>query len=129
MVLRGFAEHSNYRYRPEIIKAAKLLKSRFFKKDYYNSYKSGYYWIRFGFWWPNLLTALDSLYKIGYKLDDEDISLGIRWFVTHQQKDGLWNIENNPNKKANITNKKTLERRFWLTLNICRLLKNYYKKN
>ena len=126
MVLRGFAEHPDYSNRPEIIKAAKLMKSRFFQKDYYNSYKSEYYWIRFGFWWPNLLTALDSLNKIGFTLDDEDVSLGLKWFVTHQQKDGMWNVENNPNKKNIITNKKSQERRLWLTLNICRVLKNYY---
>jgi hypothetical protein len=129
MVLRGFAEHPSYRLKPEIKKAAIIMKSRFFQKDYYNSYKSDYYWIRFGFWWPNLLTALDSLYKIGFTLDDEDIIHGIRWFLTHQQKDGMWNIENNPNKKTKEENKKSKERRLWLTLNICRLLKNFYKKN
>jgi hypothetical protein len=129
MVLMGFAEHPDYSTRPEILKAAKLLKSRFFQKDYYNSYKSAYYWVRFGFWWPNLLTALTSLYTIGFKRDDEDISLGIKWFVTHQQKDGMWNIKNSPKKNLKETNKKSQERRLWLTLNICRMLKNFYNRN
>jgi len=128
MVLMGFAEHPDYRYRPEIKKAAELMKSRFFQEDFYNSYKSRYYWVRFDFWWPNLLTALESLYKIGFRCNDEDISLGLRWFVTHQQKDGMWNIENNPNNKIK-QNKKSQEKRLWLSLNICRLLKKFYKKN
>ena len=48
----------------------------------------------------------------------------IEWFYSHQKKDGMWNIENNPNRKT-IENKKIPEKRRWLTINICRLLKNF----
>jgi hypothetical protein len=125
MILPCFALHPRYKNRPEIIHAADLMKSRFFKKDSYISYQSEYYWTRFVAWWPNLLTALHSLYRLGYTKDDPEISKALDWFITHQQMDGMWETENNPKKKriASITNQK---HRLWLTLSICRVLKNYF---
>lgn len=125
MVLQGFAVHPKYNHTDEIINAGKLLKSRFFKKDVYASYQSPYSWVRFAFWWPNLLTALESLQKIGFTKDDPDISLGLKWFITHQQKDGLWKLDYYPGKKPqeNLLYK---DRQLWISFFICRMLNNYY---
>ena len=125
MVLQGFSVHPVYKDFLEVKKAADLMKSRFFKRDVYTSYQSSYYWTRFGFWWPNILTALESLQRLGYDKDDKDIALGLQWFFSHQQEDGLWNIENNP-KKTQKNNVRYLEKRLWLTLRICRMLRNFY---
>jgi hypothetical protein len=80
MALRAFAAHDKYRQAPEVKEAAGLLKSRFFKPDVYTSYKSPKYWTTFRFWWPNLLTALDSLSQLGFSRDDPDINYGLEWF-------------------------------------------------
>jgi hypothetical protein len=123
MVLRAFAAYSAYRKSAEAIAAGALLKSSFFKPDSYTSYQAVSYWTRFTFWWPNLLTALDSLSLLGFTRDDPDIKVGLDWFIEHQQTNGLWNLENN---KKSTTNKKRVEERLWLGLAICRVLKRYY---
>jgi hypothetical protein len=125
MILQSFAVHPSYRYSEEAKKAASLLKSRFFQPDVYTSYQSAKYWVRFEFWWPNLFTALDSLSHMGFSRDDTDIAMGLRWFITHQQKDGLWKTNYASTKKDRM-NAQTVERRLWLTLNICRMFKRFY---
>ncbi len=127
MVLRGFATHPLYRKKPEVIHAANLLKSRFFKKDAYSSYKSSRYWTTFSFWWSNLLTSLESLHLIGISDSDTDIKKGLDWFIENQQPSGLWDLAHP--SPAKISNKKLyLNRQEWLALRILRLLENYSKK-
>jgi len=122
MVLRAFAAHPRYRYSKEARIAGALLKSRFFKPDVYSSYKAAGYWVRFQFWWPNLLTAIESLLAIGFTEKDSDIKAALDWFITHQADDGLWNLSYDPPNKT-LTGKMSLERQ-WLSLSICRILKN-----
>jgi hypothetical protein len=121
MVLRAFAIHPVYCHSDEIRKAGELLKSRFFQPDMYNSYRDVRYWTRFAFWWPNLLTSMESLLLLGFSNDDLDIQKGLEWFLKNQQDDGLWNVssEGRPGTEG-----KPLERT-WLTLRICRILKGF----
>jgi hypothetical protein len=121
MVLRAFTAHSKYRKSGEAIAAGALLKSSFFQPDAYTSYRSLRYWTRFAFWWPNLLTALDSLSLLGFTKDDPDISMGLDWFIDHQEPDGLWRLESNKAIKP-----QDAEDRLWLGLNVCKLFKRYY---
>lgn len=122
MVLRAFAVHPEYRRREEALQAARLLKSRFFKPDAYTSYRDPGYWVRFLFWWPNLVTSLDSLSRMGFSRDDPDIRRAVDWLVEHQRPDGLWSTS----YKAGDVEKDTpvtRERELWLGLDICRVLK------
>jgi hypothetical protein len=121
MVLRGFAAHPEYRKAPEARAAGELLKSSFFKPDTYTSYRAPHYWTRFLFWWPNLLTALESLYHLGFTKDDPDIQRGLDWFITSQQKDSMWKLESH-----RLILPKDQPERLWLGLRICRMLKCYY---
>jgi hypothetical protein len=121
MVLRTFAAHSVHRQSKEAKDACLLLKSSLFKPDNYSSYRSPKYWARFTFWWPNLLTALDSLYFLGFSKDDPDISKGLSWFIENQQPDGLWKLESDKPVQA-----KDRTERQWLGLRVCRLSKQYY---
>ena len=67
MVLRAFAAHPDYQRMPEVITAGERLKERLFQADKYNDRKAPSYWLKFQFpfWWPSLLTALDSLSGLG----------------------------------------------------------------
>jgi hypothetical protein len=56
----------------------------------YSSYKAASCWTRFLFWWPNLLTAMESLFLVGFTADDPDINKGLKWFLDNQLEDGLW---------------------------------------
>jgi hypothetical protein len=121
MVLRAFAVHSKYRKLPEAKVAGTLLKSSFFQPDAYTSYQDLRYWTRFVFWWPNLLTALDSLSLLGFTKDDPDIKKGLDWFIANQQPDGLWKLESDKEIKA-----KVIEERLWLALSVIRVLKRCF---
>jgi hypothetical protein len=92
MVLRAFAAHPRWRHSEAAWTAGRLLKSRFFQPDSYTSYRSAGYWLRFvfPFWWSNLLTSLDSLSRIGFTREDQQIQCGLQWFIEHQQDSGLW---------------------------------------
>jgi len=120
MVLRAFAAHLKYRKSEEVMAAGELLKSSFFQPDAYTSYQSPRYWTRFAFWWPNLLTALESLALLGFNADDPDIKRGLDWFIKNQQEDGLWKLESDKEIKS-----RDAEERLWLGLRVYRMLKMY----
>lgn len=120
MVLRAFAAHPSYRTSPEVLGAAELLESSFFTPDHYGSYRHPRYWTRFAFWWPNLLTAMESLVQLGFTAMDDNIQRGVEWFIDNQGTDGMWHISNDGTVyRSTPVNE---ERRAWLTLRICRLL-------
>lgn len=117
MVLRAFSAHPTYRRLPEVLQAAELLKKSFFLPDHYNSYKEPRYWTRFVGWWPNLLTALEVLYRLEFDKNDDDVARGIAWFVGNQSDDGLWDLEEG--KPGKTTDRE------WLSYRICRMLRGY----
>lgn len=129
MVLRAFAADPLNRYLNVAQRAGKLLKSWFFKPDHYNSYKSADYWVRFKFWWPNLMTALNSLSILGFSHKDPDIKKGLDWFIDNQKPTGLWNLSYMEGKKGLKENKKDKRRRLWLTLDICKIFKTFFNKD
>ena len=122
MVLRAFAVHPHYRTVDVVRVAADLLKTRFFQPDVYSSYQAASYWIRFGSWWPNLLTSMESLSLMGYSDQDPSIRKAINWFVQHQQPNGLWNVTYVEGKTPPRT-ERTRVAQLWISLSICRILK------
>ena len=123
MVLRAFAAHAGYRHSDEARVAGELLKSRFFDPDVYSSYKSASYWTRFVHWWPNLLTAMESLSLMGFTAGDPDIRRGLQWFIENQQSDGLWNCTSESGGRARTT-RESVER-VWISLRICLMLRRF----
>ncbi len=129
MVLRAFAEHSDYRKRSEVLVAARLLASRFFQPDSYNSLRAASYWLRFDttFWWNNLVSALDSLSLIGLSREDDAIARALEWLVAHQRPDGLWRLDYaRPQDEPRRTDK-VLERERWVSLAVCRVFERFGK--
>ena len=126
MVLRAFAVHPEYRKSEAAKAAACLLASRFFQPDRYTSYQAASYWVRFEypFWWNNLVAALDSLSWIGFTREDEQIQCGLQWFIEHQQDSGLW--KDTYARGTEKSSPRILERRLWVSLAVCRLIKFQY---
>jgi hypothetical protein len=120
MVLRAFAAHPAYCQRPEVIRAGECLKSRLFKRDKYNDRQGPEYWLKFQFpfWWPNLLTALDTLSRLSFRNDDPDMAIGLEWFLANQAEDGLWGTGYGFGRRAE-------ENRRWVGLAACRVLKTF----
>ncbi len=121
MILRAFAAHPAYRRRPEVITAGQRLKERLFQSDKYNDRKATSYWLKFQFpfWWPNLVTALDTLSRLGFDPQDQDIARGLGWFAENQAADGLWETGYGSGRRAEGM-------RRWVGLAVCRILMRYF---
>jgi hypothetical protein len=130
MVLRAFAVHPTYRNSEAARTAAELLKSRFFQPDSYTSYQAASYWVRFEypFWWNNLVTALDSLSRMGLSKDDEQIKLALDWLRDHQEKGGLWRVSYATPQEKEKETAKAREMKLWVSLAICRVFKRLHDR-
>jgi hypothetical protein len=119
IVLRAFAAHEEYRGAQEAIAAGGLLKSRFFKPDPYPDRKAASFWgkIRYPFWWTDILSALDSLWWMGFSGEDSDIRRGLDWLIASQEQSGLW--------KARYLSGSDKDIHHWTTLHVCRVLRRY----
>ena len=116
IVVRALAAHPGYRHSADTRRAAELLKSRFFRRDVYPDRAAPSNWLVFSypFWWTDLLSALDSLARIGFSADDPGIDPGVAWFVDNQESSGLWNTGRNRPKGPHSD--------LWVGLAICRML-------
>jgi hypothetical protein len=128
MILRAFAVHERYRQSEAALIAANLLKSRFFQADAYTSYHDPGYWVRFEypFWWNNLVSALDSISRIGLPKEDAQIQQALTWLVEHQEEDGLWKVTYTKPDEAEKITPKTQQMKAWITLAICRIFQRLY---
>jgi hypothetical protein len=126
MVIRALAAHPAHRRSEAALRAATLLKSKFFKKDNWSSYGHPDNWLRFQFpwWWNNLVSALDSISLIGLPREDPDIEVALRWLIDHQEESGLWRLSYS-SIHGEIDSEKTREARLWVSLSICRIFKRY----
>jgi hypothetical protein len=126
MVLRAFAAHSRYRDSKAAGIAADHLKSRFFQRDVYTSYRSADYWIKFQypFWWNNLVAALDTVTRID-PTRDEATQRALDWFVEHQAQDGLWRYSYAKGRRKG--NRRTQQVEHWVGLAIGRIFTRCYE--
>jgi len=120
MVLRAFAAYPAYSRKPEVITAGERLKERLFQADKYNDRKAPSYWLKFQFpfWWPNLLTTMDTLARLGFDRNNEQIARGLDWFSSNQSSDGLWETGYGSGRGAEAM-------RRWVGLAVCRVLKQF----
>ncbi|HEY9245569.1 MAG TPA: hypothetical protein VIO11_01865 [Candidatus Methanoperedens sp.] len=121
VVLRAFAAHTTYRKSKEARHAGELLLSNLLKKDNYPDRVGAEYWLRFSFpfWFTDLISALDSLSLLGFSKQEPQIDKALKWFVKHQEKNGLWKLKILKGRNKNVI-------QLWLTLAICRVLKRLY---
>jgi hypothetical protein len=121
VVLRAFAVHRSYQQSAEVHQAAKLLLSRLFQKDHYPDRATPDYWLRFSFpfWFTDLISALDSLSRLGFSAEKPSVIKALQWFITRQQQNGLWELKILKGRNRHIL-------QLWLALSICRILKRLY---
>lgn len=123
MVLRAFAVHPAYQTRPEVLQAAGCLKSRLFKPDHYNDRRNADYWLKYQypFWWTSLVSALDTLARLGFQQGDGDISRALDWFHQNQQPDGLWPTGYDKGRTV-------LSNRLWAGFAVCRMMHDFHAR-
>lgn len=120
VVLRAFAVSGKYRNHTAVQSAGQLLAARFFKPDAYIDRKAVGFWtgFRFPFWFTDLISALDSLSRLGFSADDPHVRTGLDWFVQRQRADGGWAL------KLLGGADKALP--YWLDLSVCRIFRRFY---
>jgi hypothetical protein len=123
MVLRAFAVHPGYRNHTDVEKAGKLLLSRFFKSDKYPDRRDASYWesVSFPFWFTDIISALDSLSRIGFSRVAPQILVAVDWLIGKQMENGLFNL-----KLLRTKDKDTI---FWVCLTICRIFQRLHNNN
>ncbi|HEX2916576.1 MAG TPA: hypothetical protein VH186_37800 [Chloroflexia bacterium] len=119
VVLRAFAAHPYYCQVSEAKAAGKLLLSRFFQRDRYVDRQGVNFWTEFSypFWFTDLLSSLDTLVRLGFSSSEPEIQEGLAWFREQQQANGLWNLK--------VVRGKDKHLRFWLDLQVCRVVKAF----
>ncbi len=122
MVLRAFAAHREYRKSNEAVKAGELLTSRFFKGDKYPDRRDKKYWERvsYPFWFTDIVSALDSLYYLGFNLNNQQIKDALDFLRNKQNQNGVFDLK--------IVRGSDKDLPYWITLAICRLFKYYYSE-
>jgi len=117
MVLRAYAAHPRYRHTQTARDAASLLAGRLFHRDAYSDRADPSFWTRFSypFWFTDLISATDSLTRIGYDPSDPALRAATQWLVDRQQPNGLWEL------KA-LKNRREFRTQLWLSLAAARVL-------
>ncbi|HME55268.1 MAG TPA: prenyltransferase/squalene oxidase repeat-containing protein [Candidatus Lokiarchaeia archaeon] len=121
IVLRAFAAYPKYRAHPDAVKAARLITTRFFRKDAYSSRQAPSYWTKYTFpyWWTDLISVLDALSLMGLSKDMPGINKALAYFHDDQQPEGTWIFSLSKNKSLPDLNG-------WLTFMLCRIIKRFY---
>lgn len=120
MVLRAFAAHPEYRNSDEAIKAGELLISRLFKADKYPDRRDKKFWERvsFPFWFTDIISALDSLFHLGFKAYNPRIKSALNFLRDKQDPKGTFDLK--------IVRGGDKDLPYWITLSVCRIFKGYY---
>lgn len=120
VVLRAFAAHPAYRMSPEARHAGMLLESRLFMPDKYVDRKDKKYWeaVSFPFWFTDIVSALDSLGRLGFTKDDLRMGAAVKWLTERQGVDGLFRLRTLRDKDPYS--------KHWVSLAVCRAIKRLY---
>ena len=118
MILRALAASRTWSKSKEAWKAGELLLSRFFKADKYNDRWLPSFWeeLAYPFWATDILSSLDSLSRIGFPVENENIQKGLNWMLKKQNKQGYWEAGDE---------KSSIEDHLWVTFAALRVLKRF----
>jgi squalene-hopene cyclase-like protein len=120
IVLRAFAAHEGLNGGMDAYRAARLLSSKFFKRDAYADRGAPEYWekMTFLFWFTDIVSALDSLCHLKPEpLYNDEVLTALRWIMGRQSSSGLFEF------RLLKTGDRSLKH--WESLAVCRILKRY----
>ena len=117
VVLRAFAAHPVYKRLREARHAGALLASRFFKRDPYPDRGTPEYWgrVSYPFWFTDIVSALDSLSRMGFSKNNTQIARALDWLKDRQDSNGLFRLKLLRGKDKDLI--------CWVCLAVCRVFK------
>ncbi|MBN2575616.1 MAG: hypothetical protein JXP73_13710 [Deltaproteobacteria bacterium] len=118
MVLRAFAAHPTRRTAVEARRAADWFASRLYRRDAYPDRGDPSYWERvsFPFWFVDIVSALDSLSRMGFR-PDGNIGDAVERLRKRQRRDGTFALRLLKGKDKDLP--------WWISLAIHRSLKRW----
>jgi hypothetical protein len=120
MVLRAFAAHPVRVRSPEARAAAELLAARLYRRDAYGDRGDRSFWDRvsFPFWFTDVVSALDSLSRIGTAAEVPPIRAALEHVRGLQRADGTFAFR--------LLKGKDPELPLWICLAVCRSLRRLW---
>ena len=120
VVLRALAVHPQYGHRPSVRDAAGVLADGMFGVDAYPDRRSADFWTRFAFpfVYTDLLSALDTLSRIGGFTTHPNVERALHWLESHQAPDGQFDIH--------IVRGNKERQRPWHSLVVCRIYQRLF---
>jgi hypothetical protein len=119
MVLRAFAAHPARRRSADALRAGELLAGRLYTRDRYGDRAQVGYWERvsYPFWFTDIVSALDSLSRLGLPSDHPEIDAALRRLGELQRADGTFGLK--------LLRDSDPELPWWICLAVCRSLKRW----
>jgi hypothetical protein len=119
MVLRAFAADQRGGRSADAKRASELLATRLYLKDHYGDRGDVSYWERvsFPFWFTDIVSALDTLSRLGLSVQHPRVRVAIERLSKLQQRDGAFALR--------LMRGKDKDLRYWICLSICRSLKRW----
>lgn len=119
MVLRAFAADSRQRQAADVRRAGELLASRLFKNDRYADRADASYWERvsFPFWFTDIVSALDTLSRLGFSPRAAPIAGALDRLSELQRDDGTFALT--------LLRAKDRDLPWWICLAVCRSLQRW----
>jgi hypothetical protein len=119
MVLRAFAADPDWREAAEVRLAGELLASRLFKRDPYGDRGDASYWERvsFPFWFTDIVSALDTLSRLGFPPRSAPIAGALERLSELQRDDGTFALK--------LLRAKDMDLPWWICLAIYRSLQRW----
>jgi hypothetical protein len=119
MVLRAFAAHPVRRRSAETHRAGELLAGRLYKRDFYGDRGAVDYWERvsFPFWFTDIVSALDTLSRLGFGADVLPIHSALRRLREIQRPDGTFRLK--------LVRGADKDLPLWICLAVCRSLERW----
>lgn len=119
MALRAFAASAGRGAPADVGRARALLVSRLFKRDCYGDRAGADYWMRvsFPFWFTDIVSALDTLSRLGWRGDDPPIESALERVAKAQRTDGTFAFKLLRDKDPDLP--------LWICLAVCRSLERW----
>ena len=108
----------NFNPLPPLIESDNMAISYFAERDFRGGTIDYWYKFSFPFWFTDLLTSLDTLSKMRFSPEEDNIKEAIGWLIKNQGSDGAWKLKLLRSGDKNLY--------LWISLAICRVLKRFY---